>query len=199
MISPRAAVRCMAGALAVAGAAIACHRGKTERSTPQASAPSAADSARGVVSITGTGFDQRFTLRSRSGSLTLRVGAADSAALTRLDGMEVVVRGVAADPVFHVSSYAVRRVHGSEVVDGTLRLEGERVVLETVGDRMEIGNPPLALRELVGARVWVGGLLDDGPRSYGVIVPPPFIRPRAEELLVPRLAWFGAGDRSVIS
>jgi len=36
---------------------------------------------------------------------------------------------------------------------------------------LPLGNPPAGLRALIGARVWIGGSLNTGPNTYGVIVP----------------------------
>jgi len=40
------------------------------------------------------------------------------------------------------------------------------------GGRIPLGNPPAALRNMIGARVWIGGPLDSGPNVYGLITPP---------------------------
>jgi hypothetical protein len=37
------------------------------------------------------------------------------------------------------------------------------------GRRVRLGNPPAALRDLVGARVWITGPTETGPNPYGVI------------------------------
>jgi len=132
------------------------------------------DSVVGVIAVTGTSFEQQVMLRADDRWVRLRVGSADSAALTRLGGVEAVVRGVADATGFGVRSFTVLRVDGAHVFDGVLRRDAGRLVLETTtGARLELGNPPPAFPALVGARLWIGGALATGPNVYGVIVPPP--------------------------
>ena len=59
------------------------------------------------------------------------------------------------------------------VIDGIVLRDGTRLALQGSHGRVNLGNPPTALRAMVGARVWVGGPLDTGPNTYGVIVPSP--------------------------
>ena len=143
----------------------ACNR------APQADpAPVVERIVHGVVSVTGTGFEQRIVLESGRGNLRLfPSSAADSAALVRLGGVDVSVRGREEGSALRVRWFTAQRVSGQPVVDGTLRLEGDRIVLETPSGRVPLGNPPPAFREMIGARVWVGGPLSTGPNTYGVI------------------------------
>jgi hypothetical protein len=154
--------------LAAVVAACACHR---RSSGADASSPPAADSLQGVVSVTGSAFDQHVVLRSEGRSTTLSATAADSAALSRLGGLEIVVRGHAEGTVFRAVSFTVKRLNGSAVLDGVLRADGPRIVMDTANGRVVLGNPPAALRAMIGARVWIAGPPDTGPNSYGVIVP----------------------------
>lgn len=135
------------------------------------SAATAPDSLTGIVSITGTSFEQRLVLRSGNTTTILSATPADSASLSRLGGVEVMVVGQRDDQTFRVEYFRARSVGGSPVVDGVLRNDGGRLLLETATSRIPLGNPPTALRTLVGARVWIAGPLDSGPNSYGVIVP----------------------------
>ena len=132
----------------------------------------ATDSLRGTVSITGTAFEQQIVLRSDKGVTTLAAAAADSLALSHLGGVEVLVIGKRTNDRFHVDHFTAVSVAGSPVVDGILRDDGGRLSLETAQGRMPLGNPPTALRNLIAARVWIGGPLDSGPNTFGVIVPP---------------------------
>ncbi|MDB4875791.1 MAG: hypothetical protein JWM41_2237 [Gemmatimonadetes bacterium] len=157
-----------AGLLALVLSVACHHRGKP---TATAVGP---DSAQGVVSIVGTGFDQQLVLQGAAATRPTRLRItteADSAALTRLGGVEVLVRGTRADDGFRVSTFTAVRVGASPVVDGVLRLDGDHVVLETSTGRTTLGNPPDALRRMIGARVWISGPLATGPNSYGIIVP----------------------------
>ena len=136
------------------------------------SAATAPDSLTGIVSITGTSFEQRLVLRSGNTSTLLSAAAADSASLSRLGGVGVMVVGQRDDQTFRVEYFRALSVGGSPVVDGVLRNDGGRLSLETNSGRIPLGNPPTALRSLIGARIWIGGPLDIGPNAYGVIVPP---------------------------
>ncbi len=165
----------VAGALLLSAqwSVVGCHR----RGHHSAAHAPAADSLIGVVSITGTSFEQHLVLRSGHGArleaTMLATPPADSTAISRLGGVEIVVRGRRDGNVFRVANFAVLRVGGSPVVDGVVIRDGARLALEGGAGRISLGNPPAALRAMVGARVWVGGPLDTGPNTYGVIVPAP--------------------------
>lgn len=157
------------GSMIVAmGSANGCHH----RAVAAASVPVAStDSLTGVVSVTGTSFEQHLTLRSDSAVRELEATSDDSAALSRLGGTEVVVYGTEGRR-FRLSTFMVKSVSGAAVVDGVLLRDGARYVLRTRDGTRMLGNPPTAFDSLVGGRIWVGGPLDTGPNSYGVIVPP---------------------------
>jgi hypothetical protein len=131
----------------------------------------AADSASGTISITGTAFEQQIVLRSVNSTEVLTAQAADSAALTRMGGVEVSVVGLRTEKAFYVRSFTAVRVAGAPVVDGIIRGDGDRIMIETSTGRTALGNPPAELRKLVGARVWIGGPLDTGPNTFGIIAP----------------------------
>jgi hypothetical protein len=147
-------------------AALGCHH-----PAPKASVAIEADSLTGIVSITGTSFERQIVLRSGDTATLLSAPAPDSAALSRLGGVEVLVVGRKSGNRFRVEHFTALSVAGSPVVDGILRNYGDRVVVETARGQLPLGNPPTGLRALNGARVWIGGPLATGPNSYGVIVP----------------------------
>jgi len=89
-----------------------------------------------------------------------------------MGGVEVLVVGTRSGGQFRVDHFTALSVDGSPVVDGLLRDGGNGLKLETTNGIISLGNPPAALRNLIGARVWIGGPLDTGPNSYGVISPP---------------------------
>ena len=158
------AVAGIAGSLMTA--AMGCHH--ASRTSSDTIEP---DSLTGVVSVTGTAFERRLVLRSGDRATPLSARASDSAALSRMGGVEVLVIGKRTPDVFRVERFAALNVAGSPVVDGFLRNDGGRLVLETIQGRIPLGNPPSTLRGMIGARVWIAGPLDTGPNSYGVIIP----------------------------
>jgi hypothetical protein len=147
-------------------AALGCHH-----PAPKPSAAIQADSLTGIVSITGTSFERQIMLRSGTTATLLSAAAPDSAALSRLGGVEVLVVGRKSGSHFRVEHFTALSVAGSPVVDGIVRNYGDRLVVETARGPLPLGNPPRGLRVLNGARVWIGGPLNTGPNSYGVIVP----------------------------
>jgi hypothetical protein len=146
--------------------ALGCHH-----PAPKSSVAIEADSLTGIISITGTSFEQQLFLRSGNTATLLSAAAPDSAALSRLGGVEVLVVGSKSGNRFRVEHFTALSVAGSPVVDGIVRNYGDRVVLETARGPLPLGNAPTGLRALNGARVWIGGPLATGPNSYGVIYP----------------------------
>ena len=146
--------------------AMGCHH--ASRTSSDAFKP---DSLAGVVSVTGTAFEQHLVLRSGNSVTPLSAATPDSAALSRMGGVEVLVVGRRTQNLFRVESFTASYVAGSPVVDGFVRKEGDRLVLETTHGTIPLGNQPTALRSMIGARLWIGGPLDKGPNPYGVIVP----------------------------
>jgi len=147
-------------------AALGCHH-----PAPKPSVAIEVDSLTGIVSITGTSFEQQLVLRSGTTATLLSAATSDSAALSRLGGVEVLVVGRKDGNRFRVDHLTALSVVGSPVVDGIVRNYGDRIVVETTRGPVALGNPPAGLRALIGARVWIGGPLATGPNTYGVIVP----------------------------
>jgi hypothetical protein len=148
-------------------AALGCHH-----PAPKPSVAIQADSLTGIVSITGTSFEQQIILRSGNTATSLSATPSDSAALSRLGGVEVLVVGRKSGSHFRVEHFTALSVAGASVVDGIVRSYGDRLVVETARGPLPLGNPPRGLRAQTGARVWIGGPLNTGPNTYGVIVPP---------------------------
>jgi hypothetical protein len=143
--------------------------GGSGRATP---APRASeDSVRGTIHVTGSSPFAVPTLLPVGGGRSLTLIGPDTAALKRVSGLEVVVRGApAGGDRFRVSTFAVRTANGAPALDGVLAREGDALVIVTTdGRRVRLGNPPAAFQDLVGARVWLTGPADTGPNPYGVI------------------------------
>lgn len=163
----------------------ACHRGTRSRASTRARNSAAdratlaatVDSLVGVVSVTGTSFERHLMLRgghgTRPDATTLTAAPTDSIAISRLGGVEILVRGRREGSVFRVATFEALRVDGAPVTDGVLVRDGTRLALWGARGRITLGNPPAAFLRMIGARVWVSGPLDTGPNAYGVIVPPP--------------------------
>ncbi|HJU64245.1 MAG TPA: hypothetical protein VJ596_01150 [Gemmatimonadaceae bacterium] len=138
------------------------------RTTPPGTAR---DSARGVVRIVGSlPVNVSVVLTPEGSTSAIRLSGDGAATLRQLGGVEVVVRGTrTASGEFDVASFTVRSVNGDPAVDGVLVVDGGGLAIDTDGGRRRVSNPPDALRELVGARVWITGSLDRGPNMFGVI------------------------------
>ena len=129
---------------------------------------------RGTVRVVGSAPFTRVELRPEGGGRALTL-AGDTAALRRAAALVVEVRGVpsAEGRELHVERFTVVAANGEAVLDGFLRRDGDGLALETATGRVRLGNPPAALRDQVGARVWIGGPPATGPNPYGVLVPAP--------------------------
>jgi hypothetical protein len=125
----------------------------------------------GTVEFTGPGDAHQLTLRTGNGLVHLLSTRADSLALERVDGAEIAARGIEDHGALKLERFTVVSVDGEPVIDGKVRADGPRFVLETPNGRVRLGNPPSTFKTLVGARVWVAGKVDTGPNRYGVIVP----------------------------
>jgi hypothetical protein len=150
-----------------AAIATGCHQ-------PAHTSPAAAiapDSLRGIVSIGGTSFERRIVIFQDGYVMDLAATTPQSVGLARMGGIEVLVVGRQRSIGFEVDHFTALSVAGEPVADGVLKNVDGRLALETTQGRIPLGNPPAALRGMIGARVWVGGPLDKGPNSYGVIAP----------------------------
>jgi hypothetical protein len=155
--------------LVASGTASGCHH--HSRSDTVVSSASQ-DSLAGVVSVTGTSYEQHLVLIDSEGTRGLATSRDDSSALMRLGGADVVVYGADHADRFAVTAFIVRAIGGAAVVDGVLVRDGSRFVLRTRTDKLALGNAPAEFDSLVGARLWIGGQLDSGPYVYGLITPP---------------------------
>lgn len=129
---------------------------------------------RGTVALVGSEPHPQVVLRPE-GEAEVRIMSDDAAPISRVSGAEVLAFGSFDQPTrrLRLERFVVVSVDGVPAVDGTLREEGDRLVLVTPdGRRFAIGSPPSALRSHVGARVWVSGRdLGGEPEAFGLIDP----------------------------
>ena len=140
-------------------------------SSPGASPRTAADTVRGTVAVVGS-FPVTSVVVRPPGGRDVTITGPLAREIRRAAGAEVWISGTRTAEGVEASRYAVRRVDGDAVADGTLALEGDRMVLVTPNGRHPIARPPQALRDMVGARVWLVGPLDGTIASYGVLREP---------------------------
>ena len=129
----------------------------------------AMDTLRGIVAVVGTEHDKHVVIRP-AGGRAVTLSGPQAALVGRASGAEVWVSGTSEAGALTVTEFSVRTVDGIAAVDGTLMAEGVGLVLQTPdGKRHPIANPPEALRQHVGGRVWISGNLNQGPVAYGII------------------------------
>lgn len=152
------------GALAV----LACAPGAPASGAADGSA-AGRDTLRGTVEVVGSEPGTSVVLQVAADRYVTLLG--ERPLLLRLSGLEVMVRGELEAPRrFRVERVTVRASAGVPAEDGILAREGERWFLLTGdGRRLAIARVPEALRNRVGARVFLAGPLDRAPDSFGII------------------------------
>ena len=115
------------------------------------------DSLRGVIVLEGEAPLTRLLLKSPMASLPVALSGMATSELQRLEGLEVVVRGVRVSPSdLAVNSFEVRASDGVPVIDGILSNDrGGWSVRLADGTRRPVVRVPLALQPYAGARVWI--------------------------------------------
>jgi len=142
-----------------------CHRRSL---ASRAGAQTPADSAEGVVKVTGVEAASNTVLSTDDGQPSLTLSGAPL--LSRVTGLRVAVLGHKDGDNFAVSRFAVIAANGVRAVDGKLTAQGDDLVLVTpAGARYTVNGASAGLRAHVGHRVWIAGLLDGQVVSYGVI------------------------------
>lgn len=142
----------------------ACHRG----ANPGAQLPAGGPLV-GIVRVVGSAQDERVALETGGRQVFVSADAATTASLKQISGVEISAQGASSGAQFAVSSFTVTRVDGQPVSDGIVRVSGTGLALQVGTTMRMIANPPPALRQLIGVRVWLSGSLETGPNAYGVI------------------------------
>ncbi|HSJ65762.1 MAG TPA: hypothetical protein VK922_17900 [Gemmatimonadaceae bacterium] len=135
-----------------------------------------ADTALGTVSLLGTAADSRVVVRTATGPIA--VAGPHAVAIGRLEGMDVWIQGPVSMAIgrvvpprqMTVERFEIRGVSGVPVLDGTLRQDGETLVLvNRRGTPTRLTTFPAGLRDLVGRRVWVTRAADGAVASFGPV------------------------------
>ncbi|MBL0173579.1 MAG: hypothetical protein IPP90_23400 [Gemmatimonadaceae bacterium] len=154
------------------------------RPTPSRAPATPADTARGVIRRIGADPGSRLVLYSTANSAPLALSGDQQAELAAAEGLEVTVRGTRVNEraldaapggaiVFRVHEFSVRAADGVEARDGILVDVGGRVFLETAsGSRSAVIALPTALRDKMGARVFLVGSPKRAPQAFGVLRQP---------------------------
>lgn len=170
-------------------AAAACNDStapKQSASTPSRPSTPATPAEPTLVTIAGfvhvTGRDEASLILTTDDGYEIRLIGAGAARLARVDGAGVEVRGSwNADESFSVSDFLVREVNGVPVMDGVLISMDDYVddahtnaalvyaLVLTRGGMVILSDPPAALTEHLGARVWVADSGDRPPAEFGII------------------------------
>jgi hypothetical protein len=171
-------VVCLAAAVACNDTA-APNRSPSTPFTPASPAGPTLVTIAGSVHVTGRDGASLILLTDDGYEVALNGGGA---ALARVDGADVEVRGGwNADESFDVSDFLVRKVDGVPVMDGVLISLDDFVddahtnaalvyaILLTRGGMVMLNDPPAALTEHLGARVWVADSGDRSPTAFGII------------------------------
>ncbi len=117
-----------------------------------------ADTVRGIVTLVGVAPAQQVVLRTDNGATTVTLSGMATSGLSKLAGMDVLIRGIKVTPRdVVVSDYIVRGADGVPAFDGRLSstADGPYLQLTDGSGRKRLAALPSALRGLDGVRVWV--------------------------------------------
>lgn len=129
------------------------------------------DTVRGIVTLYGSGATAQPSLRDASGT-TIGLSGMATSGLARLEGADVLVRGVKITSRNVVmTDFIVRGVGGTPAWDGRLEQTSSGWALELTdgSGRKRVGTVPAGLRALAGERVWVSMRAGDVTDAFGAI------------------------------
>jgi hypothetical protein len=139
---------------------------------PQADSPSnsvTGDTLRGVVRVVGSDPGTWVTLQP-AGQRAVSLSGESAEALRSVSGADVWVRGRPMEWYFEVTQFSVRAIDGRATWDGVLRRNGQALALElSEGGTVQLDDPPQALQQYVGSRIWLTRPLPGRGAAYGVI------------------------------
>ncbi len=116
------------------------------------------DTLRGIVALEGEAPMYRLTLNTPMASSPIALTGMATTELLRLEGLDVVVRGVRTSPRdLVVASFVVRAKDGVSVLDGILDNANGRWTLRlTEGGERSLLRVPAQLQPYTGTRVYIG-------------------------------------------
>ncbi len=132
-----------------------------------------ADTVRGVVTLIGSAAVPQLVLMANGGQREVALSGMATSGMSKLVGLEVVVRGflVSSRDVV-VFDYIVRSAKGVPAFDGVLtqRDGGWALLLTDGGGVKPLPVAPPTLRSAVGMRVWVSlAPQSSAPVAYGLV------------------------------
>lgn len=131
------------------------------------------DTVRGIVTLIGSDPIKQVVLRTNNGATTVSLSGMVTRGLARLEGVDLLVRGVKVSPRdIVVSSYLVRAADGVPAFDGVLsgNAGGWYLTLTNGGARQRLATLPLGLQDQTGNRVWLAIKTGSNTvESFGVV------------------------------
>jgi len=127
----------------------------------------------GTVRVVGSEPLTRVVVRTDDA--TIRIEGAQEPLLERAAGATVEITGDLDEEAgtMDVRTFTVTEVDGRPALDGVLFRDDEGLgLVDGEGRTHHLPDAPDALRDLVGARVWITGPLD-APQAWGVLLPTP--------------------------
>ena len=162
----------------------AMRQGRSDDAPSPVASPAVLDTVRGKVSVVGSEPMTEVVLSPVAGGAPVALAGLQRVTLRGLGGLEVMVTGrltgkmSAAIPrggaEFEADRFVVRAVDGVAATDGIVATsDGMFFLVTTDGRRLSADHLPALLKQKIGARVYLAGLLDRAPVSYGVITDRP--------------------------
>lgn len=138
----------------------------------------APDTLEGLVVVTGGAPEPLTTLVTKDRSVVLKGDLVPE--LRRLDGAAVRAagrfEGEGPGDALCVLDYEILEIDGQQPRVGVLIMPEQGLALETdTGEPLPVVGAPAALRDRIGARVWIVGTMREGSlllQSYGILRPP---------------------------